>query len=114
MIRIEWKVTLGDLLTFVSILLSAAGLAWTWQKDIDTREREQAAEVRKAAAVTLAKLERFDQLTDLLFADLQPIIVDTGDMLAEKHDAELARDYFWKTVSASRLTQRKRCCIHRS
>jgi hypothetical protein len=104
----EWKITFGDLLTFVSIAVSAAGLAWTWHQDITTRERQQATEVRKAAAMTLAKMERLGQLADLLFADLQPIIVDTGDLLAEKHDAELARDYFWKTVSAAQLGQRKR------
>ena len=104
----EWKVTFGDVLTFVSILISAAGLAWTWRQDIDVRERDQATEVRKAAAGTLAKLERLGQLADLLFADLQSIIVDTTDVLAEKHDPELARDYYWKTVSAARLAHRKR------
>jgi hypothetical protein len=104
----ERKITLGDLLTFVSIALAAAGLAWTWHQDILTRQREQATEVRRAAAATLAKMERLGQLTDLLFADLQPTIVETGDLLAEKHDAGLARDYFWKTVAAARLGQRKR------
>jgi hypothetical protein len=44
----------------------------------------------------------------LLFSDLQPTIVETTDLLAEKHDAESACDYFWKNVSAARLTQRKR------
>jgi hypothetical protein len=106
--RFEWKVTFGDLLTFVSILVSAAGLAWTWHQDVLTRERDQATEVRKAAAATLAKLERLGQLNDLLFADLQPTIVEAADLLAEKHSAEAARDYFWKTVSGARLSQRKR------
>jgi hypothetical protein len=106
--KFEWKVTLGDLLTFMSILISALGLAWTWNQDISTRERDQATEVRKSAAATLAKMDRLGQMTDLLFADLQPAIVTTGDMLAEKHDAEMARDGFWKEVSAARLGQRKR------
>jgi hypothetical protein len=104
----EWKITFGDLLTFGSILLSALALAWTWHQDIATRERDQATEVRKAAAATLAKLERLGQLTDLLFADLQPTIVETTDLLAEKHNADSARDYFWKTVSAAGLAHRKR------
>src|SRR5690349_3823748 len=98
-ITFEWKATLGDVLTFVSILFSAAGLAWTWNKDNSTREREQATEVRKAAAATLSKIERLRQLTDLLFRDLDPIIVETSDQLTDqKHDAraaEAARDYFW-------------------
>jgi len=108
MISFEWKITLGNLLTVVSILVSAAGLAWAWHRDILTLERAQATEVRRAAAATLAKMERLGQLIDLLFADVQPTIVETSDLLAEKHDAELARDYFWKTVSAARLGQRKR------
>jgi hypothetical protein len=106
--KFEWKITFGDLLTFASILVSAAGLAWTWHQDILTRERDQATEVRKAAASTLAKLERLGQLTDVLFADLQPTIVEASDLLAKNHDPDLARDYFWKTVSAARLAQRKR------
>ncbi len=108
MIEFDWKISLGNLLTFLSIVISAAGLGWTWQKDINSRQREQATEVRKAAAATLAKLERVNQLTELLFDDLQPIIIDTTDQLAERRDAPIARDFFWKSVTAARLLHRKR------
>jgi hypothetical protein len=100
--------TLGDLLTLVSVLVSAAGLAWTWHQDIATRQREQTTDVRKAAATTLAKLDRVGELVELLFDDIQPIIIDTTDQLADKHDPALARDVFWKSVTAARLLHRKR------
>ena len=108
----EWKATLGDVLTFVTILVSAAGLAWTWHQDIWTREREQATAVRNAAATTLAKIWRLLQFAPLLFDELDKVIVEASDQLSnQKHSdqaATVARDYFWKTAGAARLKQRER------
>jgi hypothetical protein len=108
----EWKVTFGDVLTFGTILLSAAGLAWTWNHDILAREREQASEVRKAAALALAKMERLPQSTNMLFDELDQAIVEASDLLSnQKHDeqaAKAARDYFWKTAGAARVKRHER------
>ena len=108
MFQFDWKMTLGDLLTFLSVVISAAGLIWTWHQDIATRQREQTTDVRRAAATTLAKLDRVGNLMDLMFDDIQPVIIDTTDNLGEKRDPALSRDFFWKSVTAAHLLHRKR------
>jgi hypothetical protein len=53
------EITIGDILTFLSIIVSVVALLSVWFKEMQIRKKEKANKVRTAAAKTLAKLERW-------------------------------------------------------
>ena len=93
----------SDVLTSMTIILSVIALVMTLNKDRDARIREQANHVRAAAAKTLAKMERWQALQKSLFTELQPVYVETSEMLARDYDVSKARDSLWKAIGAERV-----------
>jgi len=92
----------GDLLTSLSVLLSAGALLYAWTKDRALRRREQANVVRTAAAEALAKLTRWSQLPISLGDNVQDLMIETSEVLAETSNVGKARDYLWKGLNAAR------------
>ena len=64
------------------------------------RVHEQADRVRAAAAKTLAKLERWQTLQLSLYDQLQPVFVETSEMLDKEFNVIVTRDYLWKQTNA--------------
>jgi hypothetical protein len=58
LLSFERKVSVGDILTSMSILVSAFALAWQLAKDHNLERQKQANEIRSAGAKTLAAVER--------------------------------------------------------
>src|SRR5215831_16421217 len=98
--RLERTVKIGDLLTSLSILISLAAVLVTWSRDATLRQRQQADEIRKAAATTLAKLERWQELSSAIFQESQPVFVTVSQNLGKNHDAASARDYLWRELNS--------------
>ncbi|MCF6149980.1 MAG: hypothetical protein E3K37_15105 [Candidatus Kuenenia sp.] len=90
----------SDLLTSLTIIVSVIALIITWTKDRDLRVREQADRIRTAGAETLAKLERWQALQLSLYDQLQPVLVETSEMLDREFNIIVARDYLWKQINA--------------
>jgi hypothetical protein len=59
--------------------------------------------VRSAAARTLAKLERWQELALSFYVDVRPFFVDTAKMLSEKFDPPTARTFLWRNLENARL-----------
>lgn len=93
----------SDLLTSLTVIVSVVALLFTWTKEQDSRTREQADRVRMAAAKTLVKLERWQNLQRSLYAELHPTYVETSEILAKHFDVIGPRDYLWKQVNAQRI-----------
>lgn len=96
----DWKITFGDVLTVVSILISVWTLVNSWRKDRLLRQRELADKVRAAAAKTLTKLERWEELSLALFFECQPFFVKVSEDLAKKFDIVAARDFLWRELNS--------------
>lgn len=94
----DWKITFGDVLTVVSIFISVWTLVSSWRKDRLLRQRELADKVRAAAAKTLTKLERWEELSLALFLECQPLFVKVSEDLAKKFDLKAARDFLWREL----------------
>jgi hypothetical protein len=77
-------------------------------KDRRSREREFGDRVRAAAARTLGKLERWQQLAARLYQDVQPLFVDVSQKLHAELDAEAARDLLWRELSVVRTAAEQR------
>jgi hypothetical protein len=97
-LNFERNVSVGDILTSVSILLAAFGLLWQLSKDHDLDSQKQANEIRSAAARTLASIERWRFISALIFEEIQPIFVETSEKVKTEGDVQLARDYLYKTL----------------
>lgn len=108
--ELKQEIAVGDLLTSASILISILALFFSWSQSHILQEREQANRVRNAAAQTLAKLERWQQISLSLFDEIQPDIVETSELLANNRSPAQtikARDYLYKKLRSSRLNLQK-------
>lgn len=106
--KIDGTITVGDLLMSVSILISMAAVVTAWWRDRLLRRRELADRIRNGAAKTLAKLERWQELSLSLFQDAQPLFVETSEHLADRFEVTAARDYLWKSLNTARIGVLKR------
>jgi len=68
--RLKKEITLGDMLTPISVLLSAAALWFTWSHDADLKKQQYADQIRHSASVVTAKVERWSPLADRYFEDI--------------------------------------------
>ena len=102
-LTLDRTIKASDVLTSLTVILSVIALLYSWSKDQDSRTREQADKVRTAAAKTLAKLERWQGLQRSMYRELQPVYVETSEMLAKRFDVSGARDYLWKQINAQRV-----------
>ncbi len=96
------EIKIGDILTSLSIFISALAFLRAWKKDREMRTKELADRIRNAAATTLAKLERWQELSLWLFQSTQPLFVETSEMLPKEFDVIAARDFLWKKLSEAR------------
>ena len=97
------EISIGDILTTASILVSLIALLYSWSKERNLRKKEQADKIRNAAARTLSKLERWQELTGWYFDYVQHIFVEVSDFLSNDYDVLAARDLLWKNLNSSRL-----------
>jgi len=70
-----------ELIPSLAILVGFAGLIYAWHKDRLLRRKEYADQVRRAASLVTAKLERWAELALRLYEELQPLITETDIML---------------------------------
>jgi hypothetical protein len=96
------EIKVGDILTSVSILISALAFLRAWTKDREIRNKEIADRTRSAAAITLAKLERWRDLSLWFFQSTQPLFVETSEMLTNQFDVVATRDFLWKKLNEVR------------
>lgn len=97
----EWTIKIGDILTSVTILVSVVALLVSWAKDQALRQKVQADKVRRAAATTLVKLERWQVISLSFYQKLQVVFVETSERFAKEPNVESTRDYLWKNIWAT-------------
>ena len=98
----DWSIKIGDLLTMATIVVSVTALLISWSKDRDSRQKEQANQVRVAVGTAVAKLDRLQALHLSAFQELQPVFVDTGEMLTRDFNVVAARDFLVKSINGQR------------
>jgi hypothetical protein len=101
-LRVDWSIKIGDLLTMATIVVSVTALLISWSKDRDSRQKEQANQVRVAVGTAVAKLDRLQALHLSAFQELQPVFVDTGEMLTRDFNVVAARDFLVKSINGQR------------
>lgn len=94
------EITVGDLLTILTILLSVIGaflgLLLSSVKDQQLKRKEYADRIRRASGTIIAKLERWKELSLRYYEDIQPLLTDADILLIDKKDVIATRDYLWR------------------
>jgi hypothetical protein len=88
------EIKYGDMLTAFSILISLIALSIAWYKDRLSKKNEYADKIRSAASLIVAKLDLWKTSHDYFLEELDPLILRTGVIMAEK-EQEKARYYLW-------------------
>lgn len=94
-VRFSGEISVGDIATALTVLVSALTLAWTWRRDITLREREYADRVKTAAAFTLARLERAREIMLHFFDVFSTCFVNASTMAVDKKTAQEITNYVW-------------------
>jgi hypothetical protein len=92
------EVSIGDLLTVATILLSLATLALSLRKDRLRSRRDYADAVRQAGAITVAALDRLRELLLRFFEDIQLCITEADVRLTTTGDVIATRDALWRAL----------------
>lgn len=86
----------GDILTSLSILLSGVALLISWQNDSRLRTKEYADRIRRSTSIVTAKVERWGELSERFYQDIQPTIVDVSEKIAETHNTQPANRMLYR------------------
>lgn len=100
--HLDWSVKVSDILTAATVIISVAALLSSWSKDRQSSRKKEADKVRGAVAAAIAKLDRWLTLQLSAFQGLQPVFIETSEMLAKDRDVISVRDFLWKSIDAQR------------
>jgi hypothetical protein len=97
-----------DLITAISVFISAMVLVYTWRKDQQLRKKEYADKIRFLAGTIIAKFERWKELSLRFFEDIQPLITETDNYLVNERDLIKTRDFLWIGLTRARIISSQR------
>jgi hypothetical protein len=101
-LKIDPSVKAGDFLTSISILITCISLMIAWSRERQARAAERADKVRRAAAMMLAKLERSQELALWYYEEIQPLFVETSELLSKDGEVVEPRDFLWRRLDEVR------------
>ena len=102
------EVTLGDMLTPISVLLSVVALWFTWSHDANLKKQQYADQIRHSASTVTAKIERWSPLADRYFEDIQSTIVDVSEKIEATHKREPANRMLFRGLVQAEATASQR------
>jgi hypothetical protein len=88
-------VSIGNFISALAIAATAAGILVNLRKDRALRRKEYADKIRRSAAMIMAKVDRWQQLSLQLFSEIQPFLARTDMLLLEEREPRKADDFFW-------------------
>lgn len=92
---IEKTVKIGDVLTSLTIFISLIFFIISMNKDRNLRRKQQADNVRNAAAGTIGKLDRWKEASLSMFHYMDIVFVKASEMLKNKYNTEPVRNFLW-------------------
>jgi hypothetical protein len=101
-VSFDKSVSIGNILTFLSVMFSVVALWSSWSHDRDLKLREEATKIRTSVAVTIAKLDRWKQLSLSYFRQAEPLYVKVSAQSGQQFHAIAARDFLYENLQAIR------------
>ncbi len=89
------EITVGNMITILSIFISLAALLVSWNKDRSLKRREYADRIRRTASMVTAKLERRFEISLGFFDEIQPLLAKVDIEFPKDHNIIKIRDDHW-------------------
>ena len=84
---LDRTVSVGDLLTALAIVVSAAGVLYELHKDRSLRRKEIADRVRRSAGRLIAKIHRWQSISQSLYTGVHTLVTEADEMLVNDKNA---------------------------
>jgi hypothetical protein len=92
------EVKVADFLTSITIVISLIIFLRSLSKDRKIKQRESANKIRYAASKTIAKLDRWQELSICLYQNVKPHYVDISQSLKVDFNISRIRDLLWQNI----------------
>lgn len=97
-IQVKGEITIGEILTIISIVISVVALVYAWNQDRIVSIRSQADSLRQEASQTLAKIGRWEKINIEFYSRLDPYYVQASERFYKDKENIALRDFLWAKV----------------
>jgi hypothetical protein len=97
------EIKVVDFATALAILITLVSLLLSLKKDRNMRQRDQADKIRSAAAKTLAKLDKWREISLSMFDSMDIVFVDVSKAWAKGIKGDELRDNLWEKLNKLRV-----------
>ncbi len=94
--NIDRRISIGELITVLSIVFSAISVMITWRNEQKIKMRENATRARVEIAKTLNTINQVIQIQLSFYELIEEDIVETSRIAVVERDAVKSRDYMWE------------------
>lgn len=94
--NIDRRITIGELITVLSIVFSAISVMITWRNEQKIKMRENATRARVEIAKTLNTINQVIQIQLSFYELIEEDIVETSRIAVVERDAVKSRDFMWE------------------
>jgi hypothetical protein len=102
-IRFDGSINVANVVALLAVLATLITLLNSNGLDRKVKRKQYADQIRNSAASLTAKLERWRDLTESFFEEIQPAITDADGLRCGKRDLFEVRDKLWRDLWVSRL-----------
>ena len=95
---LDQKITIGELMTVISILVSAISVLYTWRTEQNIQILENATRTRVEIAKTLNKVNQVIQIQLSFYELIEEDIVEASRIAVIEKDPTKSRDYIWEKL----------------
>ncbi|MEQ9218491.1 MAG: hypothetical protein RLO17_10635 [Cyclobacteriaceae bacterium] len=100
--RFKREISVGELFTAISILISLIGVLYTWNKNQQIAISNEATRMRELSIQAFSNIQQWQEEERLFYNKAEVLIKQVSRSYTENHDRILARDMFWEEVSQLR------------
>ena len=104
---VEKKITVGDIVTAAALLVTIFSALGSWYLDRQLHRREQANKIRAAAANTLVKFDRWQQVSLSFFDKALVEYDDIKQQLYKNYEFQANRNALWEKLLEDEAAMRK-------
>ena len=114
MFRLNSEISIGNLLTSLSIIVALGTFFYNEFQKRAQIDRAYAADVRNQLGGVLREVAQMDAELRILFLSVEPLYVTTSEIALEgtpdtrERQTEKARDFLWREISRARTEMEKR------
>lgn len=101
---LDLTVSTANLVALLAVLVTLITFVISARKDRHLKRTQYADQIRSAAALLTAKLERWRDLAEGLFDEIQPAITQADMLIVKEHDIVSVRDNFWRDLWVARAS----------